>query len=100
MNDPQLVAVPERPERRSGNGFGVRLRPGALNGRMQALGLTGAALARKANVAEATVSQARNGRPIHPMKFRAIAKALAEFDPIPGVDGLIDRNDGDGEARR
>jgi hypothetical protein len=42
------------------------------------------------------VSQARNGRRIHPTKFRAIARALAEIadlDPIPGLESLIDHDE-------
>jgi transcriptional regulator with XRE-family HTH domain len=73
----------------------VRARTDVLRRRMQALGLTGAALARKANVAESTVSQARNGRRIHPLKLRAIAKALAELaeaEPILGAEALIDQD--------
>jgi transcriptional regulator with XRE-family HTH domain len=86
--------VPDRTNgRRPPAPFGVRARTDELRRRMQALGLTGAALARKANVAESTVSQARNGRRIHPLKLRAIAKALADVaqaDPIPGAEALID----------
>ena len=93
MNNPQPGRATEVADRRPNGGFGVRLRADVLNERMQALGLTGAALARKAKVSEATISQARNGHRIHPVKFRAIGKALAELadlDPIPGVEALID----------
>jgi transcriptional regulator with XRE-family HTH domain len=89
------TSVPGAQEQRNAS-FGVRVRPDELRRRMQLLGLTGAALAKKAKVAEATVSQARNGRPIHPMKLRAIAAALSQHEPIPGLDGLID----DGSSAR
>jgi hypothetical protein len=67
---------------------------------MQLLGLSTVDLANSAAVARGTVSHALNGRRIHPMKLRAIAKALDELEPIPGVDGLIDEDglEGSGEA--
>jgi transcriptional regulator with XRE-family HTH domain len=59
---------------------------------MDSAGITGLELARKAKLGEATVSRAVNGRPVQPATLRAIARALADFDPIPGVDGLIDHD--------
>jgi Bacterial regulatory proteins, lacI family len=57
---------------------------------MDKLGLYGCDLAREANVAEATISRALNGRTIQPATFRAIVSALAGLDPIPGAEALID----------
>jgi transcriptional regulator with XRE-family HTH domain len=62
---------------------------------MDRLGITGLELAQRARVGEATVSRALNGRPIQPATLRAIAKALGEFEPVPGTDGLIDHNGAD-----
>ena len=75
---------------------GVRLKPEELRRRMQTVGLTGGELARRANVAKATVFRALAGDRIYPSTTRAIAEALAKLDPIPGADGLIDY---DGEER-
>ncbi|MBO0702256.1 MAG: hypothetical protein J2P38_04935 [Candidatus Dormibacteraeota bacterium] len=59
-------------------------------------GVSGGELARIAGVAKATVFRALGGGRVYPSTMRAIAKALAELDPIPGVDGLIDHDGADG----
>ncbi|MBO0701467.1 MAG: helix-turn-helix transcriptional regulator [Candidatus Dormibacteraeota bacterium] len=74
-----------------GESRGVRVKVVELRGQLQSLGMTTAGLARQAKVSRATISNALNGRRIQPSTFRAIAKALAESDRIPGADALIDR---------
>jgi predicted transcriptional regulator len=70
----------------------IRANGAEMRRRMNRLGVSGVQLARQAKVAEGTVAHALQGRPLHPSTFRAIATALAEFDPIPGADGLIDQD--------
>jgi transcriptional regulator with XRE-family HTH domain len=60
-----------------------------LRREMRRLGLTGAALARRAGVSTATVSHAINGRRLHPDKLGAIRAALNGMKPMPGLDRLV-----------
>jgi transcriptional regulator with XRE-family HTH domain len=75
-----------------GSSFGVAVNSNVLRRQMHVRGLTGAELARRARVAEATISHALNGRRIHPAKLRAIAGALSQVEPLPGADMLLDRD--------
>lgn len=95
MNPNIRMAVDER---RSRSTYAVVVKGGELRRRMTRLGLSTVMLASRARVARGTVSHALNGRPIHPAKLRAIAIALAECEPIPGAEGLIDY-EGDDQGR-
>lgn len=89
----QHASVPvemEAAQRRLAPPFGVRVRAAELRHQMQQRGLTGAELARRARVAEATISHALNGRRIHPAKLRAIAGALLQLEPLPGAEALVE----------
>ncbi|MBO0835711.1 MAG: helix-turn-helix transcriptional regulator [Actinobacteria bacterium] len=79
-----------------GDTRGVRVKAIELRGQLKSLGMTTAGLARQAKVSRATISNALNGRRIQPSTFRAIAKALAESDRIPGAEALIDHEGVDG----
>jgi hypothetical protein len=87
MNPMQIPNGDHRPRR------GVRVKVRVLDRQMQAGGVTRTALARKAKVSRATISNALKGRPLYPSTFRAIAEALKELDPIPGAGGLIEDGD-------
>lgn len=84
----------------NGGSHGVRVKAIRLRSWMESLGLTNAGLAREAKVSRATVSNALSGRPIQRSTFRAIAAALADLQPIPGADQLIDHDSSDGEVER
>jgi transcriptional regulator with XRE-family HTH domain len=71
--------------------YSVAVNAAELRHQMRVRGLTGAELARRANVSPATISHALNGRRIHPAKFRKIATELHKAEPMPGVDALIQR---------
>jgi transcriptional regulator with XRE-family HTH domain len=81
--------------------YSVRVNGAALRHQMRVRGLTGAELARRAKqrgdaLSQATISHALNGRRIHPSKLRAIAAVLNEAEPLPGVAGLLDTENGVG----
>jgi transcriptional regulator with XRE-family HTH domain len=92
MPSPAGMEPPFRPERRRET---LRLRRDEVRRRMRMLGLTHAELARRAQVAKGTVARALAGGSIQAGTMRAIARALAEAEPIPGLDGLIDLGDSD-----
>jgi hypothetical protein len=91
----QASAVQGDPPMASAASFRVRVGTAELLRRMLALGLSGVELARRAKVAEGTISHALQGRPIQPATLRAIAAALNRLEPVPGVDGLIDHSASD-----
>jgi hypothetical protein len=70
LGDPPVASVAS---------FRVRVKTAELRRRMLALGLSGVELARRAKVAEGTISHALRGRPIQPATLRAIAAALARL---------------------
>ena len=68
--------------------FGVAMKGPVLREQMRLRGLTGAQLARLAEVSEATISNALAGRRLHPGTFRLIAAALAKVEVVPGAESL------------
>jgi hypothetical protein len=87
-----VVPLPRRPARapRSGSRpYGLPVNGEELLREMRRLGLTGAALARRAGVSPATISHAINGRRLHPDKLAAIRTALDGVKPLPGLDRLV-----------
>jgi hypothetical protein len=78
--------------RRPARLYSVAVNAAELRHQMRVRGLTGAELARRANVSPATISHALNGRRIHPAKFRKIAMELHKAEPMPGVEMLIQRD--------
>lgn len=52
-------------------------------------GLTAADLARLAHISAPTISQARHGRSISARTFKAVVRALADAEPLPGSMELL-----------
>jgi transcriptional regulator with XRE-family HTH domain len=73
--------------------YGIAVKGLELRRQMLVRGLTGAALARRAGVSAATVSQAVNDRRVHPDKLRAIVAVLATIEPIPGITQFAAEDD-------
>ena len=69
--------------------YSVRIDPSALRHAMRVRGLTGAELARRSKVSEATISHALNGRRIHPATLRAINTVLRAVPPLEKVESLV-----------
>ena len=61
----------------------------ALDRELARRGWTSRDLARAAGLCDATVSFARNGRPVSPHSLRLIAAALATTPPLTEVDTLL-----------
>jgi transcriptional regulator with XRE-family HTH domain len=73
--------------------YSIRIDPCALRHAMRVRGLTGAELARRAKVSEATISHALNGRRIHPATLRAINTVLRAVPPLDNVEALVTREE-------
>ncbi len=87
-----VVPLPRRAAgaRRSGSRpYGLPVDGEVLLREMRRLGLTGAALAKRAGVSPATASHAIHGRRLHPDKLAAIRTALDDVKPLPGLDELV-----------
>ena len=69
--------------------YSVRIDACALRRAMRVRGLTGTELARRANVSEATISHAMNGRRIRPATLRTINSVLRATPPLEDVEALI-----------
>ena len=69
--------------------YGVRVDGSALRHELDIRGVTGAEVARQAKVAASTVSQALNGRRVHPRTLQAIAAAIAAIEPLPELVKLL-----------
>ncbi len=69
--------------------YSVRIDPCALRDAMRVRALTGAELARRAKVSEATISHAMNGRRIRPATLRAINAVLRATPPLEDVEALL-----------
>jgi transcriptional regulator with XRE-family HTH domain len=89
------LSVPARPHARP---YGVRVEGSALRRELDIRGVTAADVARRAKVAASTVSQALNGRRIHPRKLQAIAAALAAIQPLPELVKLLGGSERDKQA--
>ena len=74
--------------------FGVRVDAVELRHAMRIRGLTGADLARRAGVSQATISHTINGRRIHPATLRAISAVLHSVPPLEDVEALVARDEG------
>ena len=78
------------PARVRGRPYGVSVPGAALRREFHIRGLTAAAVARRAKVAQSTVSQALNDHRVHPRKLLAIVGVLKEVEPIPELVKLLD----------
>ncbi len=74
--------------------YSVRIDTRELRHAMRIRGLTGAELARRAGVSQATISHTINGRRIHPATLRAINAVLHSVPPLEDVEALVARDDG------
>ncbi len=73
--------------------YSVRIDTRELRHAMRIRGLTGAELARRAGVSQATISHTINGRRIHPATLRAISAVLHSVPPLEDVEALVARDD-------
>ena len=79
--------------------YSLLVEPVQLRHAMRIRGLTGAELARRAGVSQATISHALNGHRIHPATLRAIDSALRSMPPVDDAAALVAREDAEPRDR-
>ena len=79
----------------------TRMHPARLDRELARRGWNATDLAKASGISVATISAARNGRPVANSTLCKIAEALLKAPVVPGVDDLLGPSDGplsDGQA--
>jgi transcriptional regulator with XRE-family HTH domain len=74
--------------------MGIRISPARIDRELARRGWSATDLARAAGCSPSTISGARRGRPVTNETLRKIADALLNAPVVPGVDALLEPEEG------